>query len=205
MGLTGAPVVPLTDEQLAASLAAQEAGETKLALDHLVGDKPATDVGLDASEWAKSTGALGLSDPGSADIGAAGAAEARKAAGQAGVAPSRGASQKAWVDYAVSSGADRDVVVDLSRAELIEQFGTAEPQPAQPDTNGQGSEANGQGGTMRDDLAAFSDDQLASIAGERSAVVVYHDDGSVNRDATIDSILTAAGYTPAPSTGNQPS
>lgn len=41
----------------------------------------------------------------------------------AGEAPSSNASKAAWVDYAVSQGADRDEAEELSRRNLIEQYG----------------------------------------------------------------------------------
>lgn len=37
--------------------------------------------------------------------------------------PAKSAKQGAWVDYAVSLGADRDEVKDLSRGDLVEKYG----------------------------------------------------------------------------------
>lgn len=67
-------------------------------------------------------GELGISDPGSAE---AGRVEAETVSDEeaADEAPSKSDNKAAWVDYAVTQGADRDEAEASTKAELVEQYG----------------------------------------------------------------------------------
>lgn len=62
-------------------------------------------------------GPLGISDPGSAEVGEA---EAEESSSEA--APAKSDNKAAWVDYAVSQGADRDEAEGLTKAELQDRY-----------------------------------------------------------------------------------
>ena len=72
------------------------------------------------------TGELGLSDPGSAEVGATGQVnDAADPEGKGGVveAPAANASKAEWVDFAVTQGAAREDAERATRNQLVEQFG----------------------------------------------------------------------------------
>jgi len=117
----------------------QEREELALTQAVLVEGQPATTV-AEGGPHVEDMGPLGLSDPGSVEAGqlAAAAVQAHEqanppaepaAADQAPAPagpeqPSKGASQKAWVEFAVAKGANQDEAQDMTRAQLIEKFGS---------------------------------------------------------------------------------
>lgn len=115
-------------------VAAQDRAEKELARKVLIEGEPATivDEHFDPGETAAgeagrrgrvtggNMGPLGLSDPGSVEQGIEDAADVRASA-PAGP-PGKGAKKAAWVDWAVSQGADRDAAEDLKIADLRERY-----------------------------------------------------------------------------------
>lgn len=110
-----APIRP--GEVYVDDVARQEKEETALAKAVLVDQEPATLVASDEGPG----GPLGLSDPGSVEMGIRGAAEAHAAAGDE--APPKSAKKALWVNYAVSKGASRDEAEDMKLADLQERYG----------------------------------------------------------------------------------
>jgi len=95
----------------------QETAETELAERVLVDGGPAVEaVPFDAEV---NMGPLGLSDPGSVELGLRGAAEQAASA----EAPNRTARVAEWRDFAVARGVRPEEAASLSRDELIERFG----------------------------------------------------------------------------------
>lgn len=92
---------------------AQQTEETALATSVLVEGKPHPTMPADADE--AEMGPLDMSDPGSVEAGVEGAEENQP--------PARSAAKAAWVDWAVSQGADREEAEALSRADLVETYG----------------------------------------------------------------------------------
>jgi hypothetical protein len=96
---------------------AQDAAESELAESVLIDgeehpSQPAPDPETGVTDVDR--GPLGLSDPGSVELGKAGAA------------PAKTSSKASWVAYAISRGGDADAVNGLSRAELIDAYGPTE-------------------------------------------------------------------------------
>lgn len=91
----------------------KEYAEARLIQQAPAGEAVAAEVNLD------DRGPLGISDPGSAEQGR------RDAGGDAvGGAPTKSENKAAWVAYAVSQGADEDEAGNLTKAELVEQYGS---------------------------------------------------------------------------------
>lgn len=95
------------------NLGKQETREKEFAAARLVDRKPAGETvvaEVDADDREK----LGISDPGSAEVGR------REANGDA--TPKQSDNKAAWVDYAVEQGADRDEAEASTKAELVERY-----------------------------------------------------------------------------------
>jgi hypothetical protein len=129
-GVAPAPIRP--GEVFVDDVARQEVEEKRLAERVLVDRDPATIIESDEGPG----GPLGLSDPGSVEMGERGAVEVRKAEAEAAraaedatpaaavtQAPGKGARKAEWVSYAVSQGMARDEAEDLSIPKLQERFG----------------------------------------------------------------------------------
>lgn len=96
----------------------QETRESEFATARLIdGDTMAAAVAIEVPDLDE-RGDLGISDPGSADAG-------RKAAQDAedGGKPTKADSKAAWVDYAVSIGADRDEAEAGTKQQLVDTYG----------------------------------------------------------------------------------
>ncbi len=115
-----APIRP--GEVFVDDAAKQEAAETALAKRVLVEGQPATIVASDEPAG----GPLGLSDPGSVEMGTRPENLARGTTAPTAAptkAPAKSANKAAWVDYAVSRGMGRDEAEDTSLPELKKQYG----------------------------------------------------------------------------------
>lgn len=124
-GVGPAPIRP--GETFVDDTKRQETEETELATTVLVEGAPATIVGetFDADE---NMGPLGLSDPGSVEMGVEArkelaAAEAESLEATAGEPPAKSAQKGDWVEYAVSRGMPRDEANAIKKDELVKRYG----------------------------------------------------------------------------------
>jgi hypothetical protein len=112
-----APIRP--GEVYVDDVARQEAEELELAKRVLVDSEPATIVASDEGPG----GPLGLSDPGSVEMGIRGAREVHETEAAGTGAPAKSASKADWVEHAVSRGMSREEAEDMSKADLQERLG----------------------------------------------------------------------------------
>lgn len=104
-------------------IAKQEKRETEFAEARLVDAVPIAEAVAAEVPDLDDRGDLDLSDPGSAEVGREAAEEvAARAADEA--VPAKSASKVDWVDHAVTQGADRTEAEAMTKAELIERYGS---------------------------------------------------------------------------------
>lgn len=96
----------------------QEKREKEFAEKRIV-ERTSAREAVEAEVDVKDRGELGISDPGSAD---AGRREAETAATESEV-PAKSDTKAAWVDYAVSQGAERDDAEASTKADLVDRYG----------------------------------------------------------------------------------
>lgn len=105
----------------------QQKEETELATTVLVEGAPATIVGetFDGTPKTGNMGPVGLSDPGSVEMGQREATEAASTATEpsTGGPPAKGASKTDWVAWAVSQGMDEAEANALKKDVLIKRYG----------------------------------------------------------------------------------
>lgn len=130
-GLHAVPPAPIRPgEVFVDDVARQELEETDLARAVLVAGAPATVVATPFDPDAN-MGPLGLSDPGSVEMGireakssgAPSAAELAERAATANTPPSSRDKVEAWRDFAVAQGADPEEAAALTKDQLVERFG----------------------------------------------------------------------------------
>lgn len=114
----------------------QEAREVEYAEARLIDQVSAAEANALAVPDVDDRGDLGLSDPGSAEVGRAEAKSEQPDPGASGVseqpaapsteqptAPAKSDNKAAWVDYAVAQGADRGEAEGMTKVQLVEQYG----------------------------------------------------------------------------------
>lgn len=127
-GLHAVPPAPIRPGEVYVDDAArQEAAETEFAKRVLVDGEPATIVASDEPPG----GPLGLSDPGSVEMGireakasnVPSAADLAERAAAANTPPAKRDKVEAWRDYAVARGADPEEAAAMTKDELVERYG----------------------------------------------------------------------------------
>jgi hypothetical protein len=98
----------------AEDVAKQEKREADFAAARLIDNVTAAEAIEGEIEDLDDRGELGISDPGSADQGRAGAEDNQ--------APTKASNKAAWVDHAVAQGAERDEAEAMTKAELVERY-----------------------------------------------------------------------------------
>lgn len=102
----------------------QEKRETEYAAARLIEQTPAAEAIRGEIGDLDERGELNLSDPGSAERGKAEAGEESAASSEGeSSAPAKSDNKAAWVDYAVTQGAERSEAEALTKAELTDRYG----------------------------------------------------------------------------------